>query len=135
MMLGMILMSLVVVAAQQQHPVMIVQKTSGWCSPAIANVVGNVCIGVDPRALKRLNEQLRAMKLDRDKPVQVADEWTTRYKELETRLSRAGDDSVLSRQAEEYLHEGELEKVGAILDQILGGEEKPLDRAAANHPG
>ena len=92
-MLGMILMSLVVVAAQQQQPVMIVQKTSDWCSPVIANVVGNVSIGVDPRALKRLNEQLRAMKLDRDKAVQVADEWTTRYKELETRLSREDDDS------------------------------------------
>jgi hypothetical protein len=43
--------SLVVIAAlHQQAPVTIVQKTSGWCSPVIANVIGNVtvnCIGVD----------------------------------------------------------------------------------------
>jgi tetratricopeptide (TPR) repeat protein len=133
---GMMLILLVVVAAQQQAPVTIVQKTSGWCSPAIANVVGNVtvnCIGVDPRALKRLNERLSAMKLDRDKAVQAADEWTSRYKELGTQLSQAGDDTALSHQAEEYLHEGELEKAGAILDQVLGSEEKQIDRTAANH--
>lgn len=65
-MLGTVLISLVGLAALQEQPVTIAQKTSGWCSPAIANVVGNVtvnCIGVDPRALRRLNEQLRAMKL------------------------------------------------------------------------
>jgi tetratricopeptide (TPR) repeat protein len=73
------------------------------------------------------------MKLDRDKAVQAADEWTSKYKELETQLSQAGDDSALSQQAEEYLHEGELEKAGAILDQILGSEEKQIDRTAANH--
>jgi hypothetical protein len=39
--------------------------------------------------------------------------------------------AVLSRQAEEYLHEGELEKAGAILDQNLRGEEKQLHRTAA----
>lgn len=132
-MIGSVLIPVFVVAALQQAPVTIVQKivqnTTGWCSPAIANVVGNVtvnCIGVDPRALKRLNEQLRAMKLDRDKSVQLADEWTTRYKQLETRLSDAGEDSILSRQAEEYLHEGELEKAGKILDQILRSEEQRL---------
>jgi hypothetical protein len=31
-----------VAARQQQAPVTIVQQTSGWCSPASANVVGNV---------------------------------------------------------------------------------------------
>ena len=58
---------------------------------------------------------------------------TNRYKELEARLSEAGDDTGLSRQAEEYLHEGELEKAGTILDQILGNEEKQIERTAANH--
>src|SRR6516225_7483026 len=136
MVLDTMLILVLALAAHQQAPVTIVQKTSGWCSPAIANVVGNVtvnCIGVDPRALKRLNERLSAMKLDRDKAVQAADEWTSRYKELETQLSQAGDDSALSHQAEEYLHEGELEKAGAILDQVLGSEEKQIDRTAANH--
>ena len=51
--------------------------------------------------------------------IREADEWTSRYQELEAGLREAGDDTALSRQAEEYLHEGELEKAGRILDQIL----------------
>jgi tetratricopeptide (TPR) repeat protein len=134
-MLSSVLIPLLVVASQQPQPTL-VQKSSGWCSPNIANVVGNVtvnCIGVDPRALARLNAELSRNNLQLADKIREADEWTTRYKELETQLSKAGDDSVLSRQAEEYLHEGELEKAGAILDQILGGEEKQIDRTAANH--
>src|SRR5271165_2473592 len=135
-MLSSIFIPLVVMAAAQQPAATIVQKSSGWCSPNVANVVGNVtvnCIGVDPRALKRLNVELDRKNLQLADKIREADEWTRRYKELETRLSEAGDDSVLSRQAEEYLHQGELEKAGAILDQILGGEEKQIDRTAANH--
>src|SRR5215469_17771576 len=99
-MLGTMLISLAVVAAQQRAPATIVQKTSGWCSPAIANVVGNVtvnCIGVDPRALKRLNAELDRKNLQLADRIREADEWTKRYKELEARLSEAGDDSELSR--------------------------------------
>jgi len=122
---------------QVQTPVaMTVQKTSGWCSPAIANVIGNVtvnCIGVDPRALKRLNVELSRKSLELAEKIREADEWTTRYKELEARLGEAPDDKVLSHQAEEYLHQGELEKAGAILDQILANEEKQIDTTAANH--
>lgn len=135
-MLGLLLIPLIAIAAVQQAPVTLVQKTSGWCSPVIANVVGNVtvnCIGVDPRALKRLNVELSRKNLQLADKIHEANEWTNKYKELETQLSKAGDDSVLSKQAEEYLHEGELEKAGAILDQILGAEDKQTDRTAANH--
>lgn len=131
-----VLVALLLAAGLQRNPVTIVQKTSGWCSPAIANVVGNVtvnCIGVDPGALKRLNAELSRKNLELADKIREADQWTSKYKELETRLNEAGDDSVLSRQAEECLHEGELEKAGTILDQILGSEEKQIDRTAANH--
>jgi len=131
-----ILTSLVIVAALQQVAATTVQKTSGWCSPNIANVLGNVtvnCIGVDPRALKRLNERLIEMKLDRDKAVQVADEWTTKYKELETQLRAAGDDGVLSRQAEEYLRQGELEKAEATLKQLVSSGKKTVDAVASHN--
>src|ERR1039457_316783 len=134
-MLSSVLIPLIAIAAQQSQPVQ-VQKSSGWCSPNIANVVGNVtvnCIGVDPRALARLNAELNRKNLQLADRIREANEWTARYKELEERLSQAGDDSVLSQQAEEYLHQGELEKAGAILDQILAGEEKQIDRTAANH--
>lgn len=130
-----LLSSLLVAASVPQAQGIIVQKTSGWCSPAIANVVGNVtvnCIGVDPRALRRLNEQLSTMKLDRDKAVQAADEWTARYKELEARLSEAGDEDTLSRKAEDFLRAGELDKAGAILDEILDKERQQVNRYAAN---
>src|SRR5271157_6018257 len=117
---------LLVMAAQEAQPT-IVQRSSGWCSPNIAHVAGNVsvnCIGVDPRALKRLNAELNRKNLQLSDKIREADEWTAKYNELEARFSEAGDDSALSRQAEEYLHQGELEKAGAILDQLLGSEEK-----------
>src|ERR1017187_1206857 len=124
-MLSPMLISLVVMAAQQAQPT-ILQRSSGWCSPNIANVVGHVtvnCVGVDPRALRRLNEALNRKKLQLADKIREADEWTAKYKELETRLSEAPDDVALSRQAEEYLREGDLEKAGAVLDRILGREE------------
>src|SRR5664280_2592935 len=97
------LASLVVIAVVQQPLPTIVQRSSGWCSPNISNVVGNVtvnCIGVDPRALKRLNAELDQKNLQLADKIREADEWTARYKELEARLSEAGDDSALSLQAE-----------------------------------
>ena len=135
-MLSSVLTPLIFAVAFQQTPVPSVQKSSGWCSPNIANVTGNVtvnCIGVDPRALTRLNAQLNRKNLELADKIREADEWTGRYKELEARLSEAGDDSVLSQQAEVYLHEGELEKAGATLDRILGREDKQTKRTAANH--
>ncbi len=105
-------------AAQQIRP-NIVQKSSGWCSPNIANVTGNVivnCIVVGPRALKRLNLDLDRKNLQLGDKIREANEWATKYKELEGRLIKAGHDSTLSRQAEKYLHEGKLDQAGAVLD-------------------
>ena len=122
------LLALTTTIGQQQ---VIVQKSSGWCSPNIANVRGNVtvtCIGVDPRALRKLNAELQQKGLKLADKIREADQWTEKYKELESRLSAAGDDVVLSKQAEEYLHKGDLDKAGAILDRILGQEETEVDR-------
>jgi tetratricopeptide (TPR) repeat protein len=134
-MLDLLLISLVMTAAPQ-NPQTIVQKTSGWCSPVIANVVGNVtvtCIGVDPRALRRLNAELNRKNLELADKILVADEWTKKYKELEKRLNDAPDDVALSSQVEEYLHQGDLEKAGRILDQMLVSQEKQIDKAAETH--
>jgi tetratricopeptide (TPR) repeat protein len=140
-MLALALILLLQVAARQQTaasqmPATVIQRTSGWCSPAIANIAGNVtvnCIGVDPRALIRLNRELGKKNLQLADNMREANEWAARYKELEARLDEVHDDASLSRQAEEYLHEGELEKAGLILDQILKAEEKQVDHTAANH--
>src|ERR1700733_8350027 len=99
-----VFISLVAIAATQAAPT-IAQKSSGWCSPNIANVSGNVtvnCIGADPRALQQLNARLNRTNLQLNDMINEANEWTRRYKELEVRLSQAGDDSVLAHQAEEY---------------------------------
>lgn len=120
----------------QQSPVVLQQSTSGWCSPAIANVSGGVtvnCIDVDPRALSQLNADLSQKNLELSQKIREANDWAERYHELEKRLSKTADEVTLSHQAEEYLHEGELEKAGAVLDEILGREEKEIDLIAANH--
>src|SRR5439155_604447 len=120
----------------QQPPVRIVQETGGWCSPAIANVTGKVtvnCVGVDPRALQRLNAELNRTNLKLADKIRKANQWTTRYKEVEEQLSKTSDDRGLSRKAEEYLHAGELEKAGSVLDEVLSKEEPGVDRAAIDH--
>ena len=78
------------------------QVSTGWCSPNIANVIGPVtinCIGVDPRALMRLNAQLRRSKQDIAEQIREANDWAAKYKRLETQLTNAGDESALSHQA------------------------------------
>src|SRR5664279_1668383 len=135
-MMGAMLISFAVWVTPQQATPTTAQVSTGWCSPNIAYVTGNVtvkCIGVDPRALFRLNAQLDHKQLQLAEKIREANDWTTRYKELEARLRKAGDNNALSRQAEEYLHQGELEKAGAILDQILGSEDKQTDHTAADH--
>ena len=132
----MILIPLALVSAQQQAPATIVQKTSGWCSPVIANVTGNVavnCIGVDPRALKRLNAILDRKNQELTAKIEEANQWAEHYHELENRLRESSSESELSRQAEALLQEGELEKAKAILDQMLTQDEKDVDRVAADH--
>jgi hypothetical protein len=116
-------------------PSIIVQKTTGWCSPVIANVVGNVtitCIGVSPMATRKLNLELSHKKLELADKIREANQWTAKYKELEERLASAADDSVLSRQAEKYLHEGDFDRAGALLDQIIRSEETKIDQLAEN---
>src|SRR5438552_3505347 len=100
-MLNLVLLSLAIAAGQATQRVS-VQQSSGWCSPNIANVIGNVtvnCIGVDPRALKRLNAELSRKNLELADRIRQANEWTTRYKELESQLQRSGDNTRLRRQA------------------------------------
>jgi tetratricopeptide (TPR) repeat protein len=122
--------------AASQQTVSVQQNNAGWCSPIFVNVPGPIsvnCTGVDPRALARLNAELRTQKLSLETMIRKANEWAEKYKELEKRLADSEDDSELSRKAEEYLHDGELEKAGTILDEIIGREESEVERTAANH--
>jgi len=87
---------------------------------------------MDPAALKRLSVELNAKKVEIAAAVKEANEWVRRYNELQQRLNEIPDDSARS-EAKGRLEEGELEKVGAILDELLKKEETIVDRAADNH--
>src|SRR5215472_3755142 len=104
------------------QPVVPSMQTSGPCSPVVANVVGDInitCVGVDPRALEALNVQLRQRKLDVAAKVREANSWTAKYLELDKNFREYKGDRKLAGLAEDYLHQGDLEKAGEILDQIL----------------
>lgn len=112
------------------------QKTSGWCSPSIADTHGNVtdtCTGVDPRALDRLNALLNQENQELNQKIQEANEWAEKYFELEKRLAEPTEDEQLSKEAEAYLHQGDLDKAQSILDGLLQREEHEVDQIAANH--
>ena len=111
------------------------QLSTAWCSPSTAAAIENLtvnCIGVDPRALSRLNAELSPMEMRLAQKVREANEWAKRYKDLEARLAQ-GKENGLARQAEECLHQGDLKKAGTILDQILTTGEKQGGLAAADH--
>ena len=110
------------------------QRTTGWCSPAVADTQGNVtieCYGVDPRALHRLNELLDKKDLELQEKLQEAEEWARKYRELEQRLAAESKENELARQAEILLKAGRLEKAGAILDRLLESGEREIDRIAS----
>jgi len=111
------------------------QTTSGWCSPNMVPM-GDVtisCIGVDPRALRVLNKRLAAMEGTLEQKLREANDWAARYHELEQRLAENQGHSELSRQAQEYVHEGKYEEAKAILDKMLTNDEQLIAQAAQNH--
>jgi tetratricopeptide (TPR) repeat protein len=112
------------------------QKTEGWCSPAVADIKGNVkitCNGVDPRAMKNLNDLLEIRNLQLSDKIKEADEWTKRYRDLEESIKKMGDDDADSKEALRLIKEGELLKAGAILDNMILRQEKQVDKIAENH--
>ncbi len=128
---------LVLLAAQAaQAPAVVRQTTTGWCSPIISNVVGNVkvtCIGVDPRALVKLNAKLNKTSEELIAKIDLANDWAARYHELEARLSAPGSHAELSRQAESYIQAGELDKAEEILDSVLKGEDAEENQFAMDN--
>src|SRR5437773_603129 len=103
---------LVVLAVSSQRPADIQQHSSGRCSPNIVTTgpVTVNCIGIDPRALRVLNRKLAQMQGTLDQKIQEANDWANKYHELEQRLVESGADTELSKKADQYLRQGELEK-------------------------
>src|SRR5262245_41999247 len=123
--------ALLTATAQQTAQQTIRQNSSGSCSPAIVhngngpvtiNFSGAACAGVDPEAIKTLNEflteypkvQSRLLELLNTKDAQIVKrtneiaEWTRKYKDLEKRLSQQLEYDAVSRRAAEYLKKSDL---------------------------
>lgn len=121
----------VLLAAQQ-----IRQATTGPCSPTVANVTGDVtinCIGVAPKALEKLNAELNRLHIGISAKIAQANAWTQRYQELDQALHEHIADRELAVKAEEYLHQGDLEMAGTILDQVLARDAADEHSLAAAH--
>jgi tetratricopeptide (TPR) repeat protein len=117
------------------------QTTSGWCSPAQSgndNVV--ICNGVDPRAMKRLNDDLDRMDLTLKQKTDEADEWVRKYNVLneqfeatKKQLAARGEDPTLVETAQDLLHEGRLEEARKIYDRLIASDEGNVDRAVQDY--
>ena len=119
----------------------IIQITTGWCSPAqygLVNVV--VCKGVDPRAMKRLNDELDQQKLSLTQKIAEANGWAQKYNELNAEfektkkeLAAKGEDPTLVQRAQDLLHQGKLEEARNIYDKLIALDEGNVDRAARDY--
>ena len=135
------------------------QESRGPCSPTIANVDGNVtihydagaCSGADlklieelkkilspfladyPKTVKRLQELLDKKDVELAGKGKEVQDWVGKYEDLSRRLEEQAGDDELSRKAFELLQEGDLERAGTLLDEILARDEMHVDRAARNH--
>jgi len=112
------------------------QTTSGWCSPTVADTKGNVqitCNGVDPAALKRLNELLDKKDQELSEKTAQAEDWARRYQELQQQLAAKGASSEDARKAQELLREGRFEQAGELLDKQIESGATDVAQLAADH--
>jgi tetratricopeptide (TPR) repeat protein len=112
------------------------QTTSGWCSPTVADTKGNVqitCNGVDPAALKRLNELLDKKDLELSQKTAEAEDWSHKYQELQQQLAAKGASSEDARQTQQLVREGRFEQAGELLDKRIESGGSDLAQLAADH--
>ena len=99
-----------------------------------------ICNGVDPRAMKRLNDDLDRMDLNLQQKTVEANEWARKYNELnaqfeETKkqLAAKGEDPILVQTAQDLLHQGKLDEARKIYDRLIASDEGNVDRAAQDY--
>jgi len=112
------------------------QVTHGWCSPAVANVTGDVtinCQGIDPKIVAVLNNVLRVKDKQLTEAVNLANDWIARYQQLESSFSQIDNPSEQEKLAYELLKEGHLEEAGKLLDELIDKEDEVLKRIASTH--
>jgi len=112
---------------------------TGGGGPAVLGDNNQVIVnGIDPRALKRLNDLLDAKSWASTQKLRGADEWADKYRELDKQLteSRANADkdaAALIETAQEALHAGKFEEAGAIYDRLIALDAPDINRLAQDH--
>jgi len=80
-----------------------------------------VCNGVDPRAMKRLNELLDRKDAELQTKVREAADWAARYWELKRHIAERDSRGAERSEAEALLNDGKLDEAGAALGGTLSG--------------
>src|SRR3954463_8038916 len=117
------------------------QSTVRSCSPIQSGDHNTfICNGVDPRVMKRLNDDLDRMDFNLQQKTAEANEWARRYNELnaqfeETKkqLAAKGEDPTLVQTAQDLLHQGKLDEARQIYDRLIASDEGNVDRAAQDY--
>ena len=107
------------------------QVTYGWCSPNIANVTGDVsiiCVGVAPKALQKLNENLNQLRAKYDTAIEElvakADRWTRHYNELREMPLHTANRPKELEEIDHYILDGELDKALAGINEKMAQRHK-----------
>jgi tetratricopeptide (TPR) repeat protein len=131
-------------AEQQTQSIQSIQQSSkGTCAVNLAGIQGNVqisslnCPGVDPKALqgleRHMNELLRTQKLQVSDVKKEANDWRTKFLELQGRLAEMGINSELAKQAEQLIKDGKLDEAGEQLDKRIRSERAAVDALAEDY--
>lgn len=107
----------------------VIQMTSGWCSPTIANVVGNVsikCVGISPAVHRQLNEDLQRVqakhKLQVQELIAKAEMWVARYKQLKQHVDEQPASSTAVEEVNQLIRAGNLRQAAERLDRGISKE-------------
>lgn len=118
----------------------IIQVTTGWCSPTVANVIGNVvikCVGVPPPVHKRLTEELARLKvthhLETQQLVDQANNWARAYKKLNERLQQLPGNPAEAQEIRQLIANGQIEAAAVRVDAGIERYDKQLATLAEYH--
>jgi len=87
--------------------------------------------GRSTRKNEELNRRLRREHKSLIQKIAEADLWAERYHELEGQLARQVGSDKIAAQAEEYLHQGDLDRAAALYDAVIKEHDDPEIRTMA----
>jgi len=124
----------------------------GTCNPAMESVggkvslrlLGNGCLGIDPRATNEINEFLsefpktgpRLQQIVDQRDVELAEKveqivvWAKKYRELTKSVRDESAEAELNKKAADLLRDGDLERAAEQLDQLMRQGQRGTDQGA-----